>query len=534
MATGYEDKRFQTLVDESLHCVICTEVLRDPVQCRMNEHHFCRNCIIEHLKHSQNCPTCKDPLTVETLVKPQRFLTNTLSKLKISCENSERGCRAVVELGSLNTHVASCEFNPIPCSNDQCDEIISRRDKEIHENKVCDFRRVKCDYCGETVVYKDLMQHTCPQRSEIHEIKRQVDKQDEMLKMVRSSQDEMLKMMQTMMSKIEGITALSLYSETRNDLSSIDNMQAEIIVAGGSGNKCQQRSVEVFNMQTKTWRLMSEMNECREGASSVLYQGYMIVTGGIPDSSTWDDEPLYLASDSVEELNLAQEGGQWVKSQFKLPKQLDGHVCVVYQNRLLVIGGDPNSIYECRNYASDSIFEIQLAPPYTSKLLTSMPRNICNHGAEIVNNKIYIFGGFRLEFKYDYYPIDNVLMFDPTTNNFTELQPLPYAVSEMATVTWKDNVVILGGIGRISGVLDTVILYNVTTGSNRMLPSMKTKRSGCTAVIIGNNIIVMGGKRDRRKPVNSVECYNFDTNTWTEFPAMIKARQYATAVVKYC
>ena len=532
MATGYEDRRFQTIVDENLHCVICTEVLRDPVQCQRNEHHFCRNCILEHLKRSQNCPTCKDPLTVETLVKPQRFLTNTLSKLKISCENSERGCRAVVELGSLNTHVASCEFNPVPCSNDQCDEIISRRDKEIHESKVCDFRQVKCDYCGETVVYKNLMQHTCPQRREIHEIKRQVDKQDEMLKMMRSSQDKILKMI---MSKIEGITALSLGSETRKDLSSIDNMQAEIVVAGGRGEKYpRHRSVEVFNMQTKTWRLLSEMNECREGASSVLYQGYMIVSGGIPDSSTWDDEPWYLASDSVEELNLAQDDGHWTKSQFKLPEQLEGHVCVVYQNRLLVIGGDPNSNYECNSFVSVSIYEIQLAPPYTSKLLTRMPRNICNHGAEIVYNKIYIFGGCHLEGRYDYYPIDNVLMFDPATNIFTELQSLPYRVSAMATVTWKDNVVVLGGMDNKDHILDTVILYNVTTGSHRMLPSMKKKRSGCTAVIIGNNIIVMGGDYDNFKLGNSVECYNFDTNTWTEFPATIKARQFATAVVKYC
>ena len=53
MVTVYEDKRFQTHVDENLHCVICTEVLRGPVQCRRNEHHFCRNCIIEHLKHSE-------------------------------------------------------------------------------------------------------------------------------------------------------------------------------------------------------------------------------------------------------------------------------------------------------------------------------------------------------------------------------------------------------------------------------------------------------------------------------------------------
>ena len=247
-----------------------------------------------------------------------------------------------------------------------------------------------------------------------------------------------------------------------------------------------------------------------------------------------DDEPLYLASDSVEELNLAQHDGHWVKSQFKLPERLEGHVCVVYQNQLLVIGGNLCSNYECNNYVSDSIYEIQLVPPYTSKLLTSLPRSIYYHGAEIVKNKIYIFGGYHFEGQYKFYHLDNVLMFDPATREFTELQSLPYAVSEMATVTWKDNVVILGGMDRELHVLDTVMLYNVTTGSHRMLPSMKKKRFGCTAVIIGDNIILMGGKREHRKPVNSVECYNFDTNTWTEFPAMIKARQFATAVVKYC
>ena len=537
MATGYDDRRFQTLVDENLHCVICTEVLRDPVQCQRNEHHFCRNCILEHLKHSQNCPTCKDPLTVETLVKSQRFLVNTLSKLRISCENSERGCRAVVELGLLNTHVASCEFNPIPCSNDQCDEIISRRYKEIHENKVCEFRQVKCDYCDETVVYKNLMQHTCPERSEIREIKAEISTLKGQVNKLCISQDEMRKMMQTVMSKIEEITALSSCSETSFVSSSIHNLQAEIVVAGGGVDIFfPDKSVEVFSMATKTWRLLSEMNKCRGGASSVLYQGYMIVTGGLADFNTLDDDESldFLASDSVEELNLNEHDGHWVKSQFKLPQRLESHVCVVYKNRLLVIGGDQYSNYDSNQYVSDSIYEIQLAPPYTSTLLTSMPRSIYDHGAEIVNNKIYIFGGNRLQDQYDFYPVDNVLMFDPATNNFTELQPLPYAVSEIATVTWKDNVVILGGIGSIRRILDTVILYNVTTGSHRMLPSMKTKRRGCTAVIIGNNIIVMGGKRDRRKPLNSVECYNFDTNTWTEFPAMIEARQYATAVVKYC
>ena len=503
MATGYEDERFETKVDDNLHCVICTEVLKDPVQCRRNEHHFCRNCIIEHLKHSRNCPTCKDPLTVETLVRPQRFLANTLSNLKISCDNAQRGCRAVVEIGSLNTHVASCDFSPVPCSNDQCDEIISRRDKEIHENKVCDFRRVKCDYCAQMVLYKNFMQHSCPPRKEIHEIKVELRK-------VSAKQDEMSEMMRNMMSMLE--RNASQRSEGSH-ASSGQELQAEIVVAGGVF--C--RSVEVFNMTTKTWWSLSEMKECRCQSRSVLYQGHMIVTGG------WGEQLQML--DSVEELNLTQQNGQWVKSKFKLPVPFQSHTCVVYQNRLIVIGGCAwESVY-------DAIYEIQLTPPYTSRLLTRMSKPVCHHSAEIVNDKIFIIGGTTTGLLKDV--TNTVLMFDPTTNSCTELKSLPYRISRMATVTWKDNVVILGGWDSQGNILNTVILYNVTTGSHRMLPEMTTKRQICTAVIIGDNIIVMGGQDETYTALKSVECFNFNTNTWTEFPAMTETRESATAVVKY-
>ncbi len=502
MATGYEDNRFETKVDENLHCIICTEVLKDPVQCRRNEHHFCRNCIIEHLNHSPKCPTCNDPLTIETLVRPQRFLTNTLSCLKISCDNSERGCHKVVELGSLATHVASCGFSPMPCSNDQCEEIISRRDKEIHENKVCDFRRVKCDYCGQMVLYKNFMQHPCKHTCEMKAE----------LKEVRSTQDEMLKMMQNMMSSLAAMRNTPQRSEGSH-ANSGQEMQAEIVVAGGY--RC--KSVEVFNMATKTWQPLSEMNECRDEARSVVYQGHMIVTGGHSGSQHMV---------TVEELNLAQQDGHWVESQFKLPAPSSDHACVVYQNKLLLIGG-------CYGWGVyDTIHEIQLTPPYTSRLLTKMPRPICCHGAEIVSGKIFIIGGGTTGL-YEL-ATNTVLMFDPVTNTCTELKPLPYAVSSMATATWKDNVVVLGGKDKERDTRNTVILYNVTTGNHRMLPEMRKKRFGCTAVTIGDNVIVMGGYDETGKDLKSVECYNFNINTWTEFPAMAEERSYPTAVVKYC
>jgi hypothetical protein len=56
----------------------------------------------------------------------------------------------------------------------------------------------------------------------------------------------------------------------------------------------------------------------------------MIVTGGTLELQVLD---------SVEELNLAEQGGHWVESQFKLPVPSCDHACVVYQNRVFLIGG---------------------------------------------------------------------------------------------------------------------------------------------------------------------------------------------------
>jgi hypothetical protein len=400
----------------------------------------------------------------------------------------------------------------MPCSNDQCGEIISRRDKKIHENKVCDFRRVNCDYGGQMVLYKNFMQHTCPARKEIREIKADMADVKRQVNKLCASQDEVFKVMQNMMSNLVRIERNTAQRSEASHASSGQELQAEIVVAGGFNRK----SVEEFNMATKTWRPLSEMNECRGVASSVIYQDHMIVTGGY-------FKRQYL--DSVEELNLSQQDGHWVKSQFKLPMPSAYHTCVVLHNCLLVIGGYSDS------RVHDTIHEIQLTPPYTSKLLTKMPRPICDHGAEIVNDKVYIIGGRMTDYVKD--ATDTVLMFDPATNTCTELKKLPYPVFAMATVTWKDNVAVLGGVDKKGKALNSAILYYVTTGSHRMLPEMTKKRRNCTAVIIGDNIITMGGQDETVTKLNSVECYNFETNTWTEFSTMAEERSRATAVVKY-
>ncbi|CAB4022470.1 RING finger 151-like, partial [Paramuricea clavata] len=147
--TGYEDERFQQIVSQSFHCIICTNVIRDPVMCRQNEHIFCRACITRHLMNFQTCPTCMEPLTVETLSQAPRGIRNLLAELKIRCEFFDRGCGKFIELGDLERHVTECGFAPAVCSNKGCQLEVNKQDLVHHETAVCELRRVECHNCND-------------------------------------------------------------------------------------------------------------------------------------------------------------------------------------------------------------------------------------------------------------------------------------------------------------------------------------------------------------------------------------------------
>ena len=155
--TGYEDERFEHVVSQTLHCIICTNVIKDPVMCQRNEHLFCRACITIHLMYSSTCPTCMEPLTVETLRQASRTVMNLLSELKIRCEFFDRGCGKFVQLEDLERHVADCGFAPAVCSNEGCQLEVNKQDLLHHETAVCELRRVKCHSCNDIRREMDTM-----------------------------------------------------------------------------------------------------------------------------------------------------------------------------------------------------------------------------------------------------------------------------------------------------------------------------------------------------------------------------------------
>ena len=156
---GYIDERFNSTVPEDLHCPICRNVLKEPKQCKENEHHFCEECILGHLNLSRTCPLCQDYLTTKNIKKPSRFIRNSLDNLEISCENA--GCNAIVRLGDLKRHTAKCDHALVTCTNARCHMQVKRQEKKYHEEVKCKFRVLQCPDCdrlaGQVFRYRLMM-----------------------------------------------------------------------------------------------------------------------------------------------------------------------------------------------------------------------------------------------------------------------------------------------------------------------------------------------------------------------------------------
>ena len=555
---------FQRDVDEHFHCSICYNVLKDPRMCR-NDHAFCLDCITEHLKvNSQTCPECNEHLTQDTLRRP-RLLNNYLSKLKINCDHASRGCPEFICVENLESHVESCGFSPVMCSNKNCGMEINKQDKDHHENEVCEYRKVKCQDCGkmqevvgrlegslmeldgkvettsneikknhgdmkkivegmnrmvnEKVEAVRITQNEIKQehhevkkevgevKTEVGEVKKEVKDVKENLSKVNKDVDEVKVMMSQVLEKLNMLEHLNkLPSPTERML---NTPREDILIAGGFGDKT---GTEIFSWEKNGWFEVSPMNVGHARASSFIYKDQLFVVGGVVNRT-------------IETLDLSVLPLKWKKFPGKLPYGCDGHQTVVHQDRVINIGG--------YNYDEDErsnmISELQLISPYTVKELCPVPEPRGFHTAEIFQDKILILGGEKSEACKDC--LDSVLEFDVKTNQCKEMPPLPGPLTRMATIQWRDQVVVLGGQDKDNKVLNDVFMYDCKTGKITVLPSMLEKRWGCWAVITGNTIVVMGGMNEELEDLNSVECFTMGSSTWEYLPAMNKTRSHAVAEV---
>ncbi|KAI6110574.1 hypothetical protein EDD16DRAFT_1836451 [Pisolithus croceorrhizus] len=140
-------------------CCICHAPFTDPTTTRTCMHTFCRDCIVEAISHSPQCPIDRLPLSVEDLSPANPIVKHLVDELLVECPQRIAGCTHTCQRQLLASHLKdACLYATVPCPEDGCDLLVLRKDCGKHAD-VCIHRSTRCQGCGISVKYSDLNYH---------------------------------------------------------------------------------------------------------------------------------------------------------------------------------------------------------------------------------------------------------------------------------------------------------------------------------------------------------------------------------------
>jgi hypothetical protein len=342
-------------------------------------------------------------------------------------------------------------------------------------------------------------------------LRRDFDEMKKDLAEVKVTQHEMMNEMREGMQRIT-IAIEKLEKSSRNVSNVVKSMNCDIVLIGGMEPKSTKAlsSVERFNILTQTWTSLAELKIGRFGAAAVVFENQILVCGG----SIGDNANKPTVTDSIEVLDLNVNPPTWQEFAVNLPVMVVGHMCVVYGNRLLIFGGQTNG------KTLDTIYELLLVPPYSSKLLCHMKKERIFHGVELLDDKVLIACG--------QWTGNDVEIFDITRNECVEMPPLPSPLWGLTTVRRGDTMLLIGGQDNEGNFRNEIIEYDFNSGQSKVLVVMERDGVVCSAVYSGNTLVVISATDG--DPC-SVYCFNFLSNAWKNLPSISKARAFPSAVV---
>jgi subtilisin-like proprotein convertase family protein len=140
-------------------------------------------------------------------------------------------------------------------------------------------------------------------------------------------------------------------------------------------------------------------------------------------------------------------------------------------------------------------------------------------GVSSSNGNFYIAGGQDAA----NVSLPNVNRFNPATNTFTALAPLPVAVGQGAVGVTASKMYVAGGYVSGTTITSTLQIYDIATNTWSFGAPMPAAKEAAAGVIYNNKFYVMGGD-DFNAVVATNYIYDIATNTWTTGAALPAGR----------
>jgi len=263
-------------------------------------------------------------------------------------------------------------------------------------------------------------------------------------------------------------------------------------------------------MQINWTEDVTQLPEARAWMPTVELNNKVYVIGGLdmnvnatnkmivydPATNTWDD----------------------TKATMSIPR--NGHTANVVDGKIYVIGGFESAQGNAVNHmeAYDPITD-------TWETLSILPQKTGAHSSAVVNGKIYIMGGEPSE-PPGGITYDNTFMYDPQTDSWTELAPMPEARCWFTASAANGKVYTFGGVNNSTKLITNEIYeYDPVTDTWQEMVSMKMDRMVAGACTINDHIFIAAGTPTVLSPgLAVVEVFDPSENTITTGTSISKPR----------
>ncbi len=259
----------------------------------------------------------------------------------------------------------------------------------------------------------------------------------------------------------------------------------------------------------------STLPQALMGATSVTYNGYVYVMGGLDD---WGFYSIYLNTVYYAPLNANGSVGSWTTSTSTLPQELYRATSVIYNGYVYVMGGYNGSTGTTLNTVYYAPLNSNGSVGSWTASTSTLPQALSAATSVTYNGYVYVMGGHNNNNTVYYAPLNsNGSVGSWTTSTST----LPQGLSGATSVTYNGYVYVMGGNNGYSNTVYYAPLNsNGSVGSwTASTSTLPQALSEATSVTYNGYVYVMGGYNNNNyfqktvyyAPLNS----NGSVGSWT-------------------
>ncbi|KAL8604119.1 hypothetical protein ACOMHN_047331 [Nucella lapillus] len=301
-----------------------------------------------------------------------------------------------------------------------------------------------------------------------------------------------------------------------------DLEEGVVVVVGGMNPHLPHpeipcRLMDLYDPGPNTWSLLGKLPEARHHHGCVMLDGYLYVIGG----SLVRENDLSNMTEASRSCYRYDFGGDFWTAIAPLACTRMYHGVAALEGIIYAVGGETSD--HCKDASENNCFldSCEYYNPDTDEWGPIANIKDGTIGAAVIGFRglVWVMGGF-VEHNNGKIVLAAVECYDPRTNSWINMNPLPAPVCHAGVVQVMDTLFVVGGAGIADPYLPVVssplvLQYLEVDDAWVTIAALTTPRHDATCCTIGSRIYVLGGICSLTHEILAdVECLDVATGQW--------------------